>query len=42
MLNAFSCKIAIKYHQIFGISLSNLAPKLKFAENWKSKNGVSE
>jgi hypothetical protein len=28
-------------HKIFGLSLSNLASKLKFAENWKTKNGFS-
>ncbi len=28
-------------YKIYGISFSNLAPKLKFAENWKSKNGFS-
>jgi hypothetical protein len=49
-INGFLCKIAfwkryelhflrLKFHdKFFGISLLNLAPKLKFAENWKSKN----
>jgi hypothetical protein len=35
--NVMSCT----HHKIFRTSLSNLAPKLKIAENWKSSDGFS-